>query len=38
MNGNYIGALFAGSDTHTIVCKISNIELESGMTLIVFTE
>lgn len=35
MNGNYIGALFAGSSTHTIICKVSNIEIESGMFLII---
>ncbi len=35
MNGNYIGALFAGSDTHSIICKYTNIELESGMVLII---
>lgn len=35
MNGNYLGALFAGSSSHTIVCKWNNIELESGMELIV---
>lgn len=27
----YLGALFAGSDTHTVVCKVSNIEKEAGV-------
>ena len=35
MNGNYIGALFAGSGDHSIICKYTNIELESGCELVV---
>jgi len=38
MEGNYLGALFAGSDTHAIICKYSNIEQESGMVLILKKE
>jgi len=34
MKGNLIGVLFAGSKTHTIVCKISNIEEIGKVTLI----
>lgn len=34
LNGNYGGALFAGSETHTIVCKLSNIESEGNVTLV----
>lgn len=35
MNGNFIGILFAGSQTHTIVCKYTNIEIEAGMELVI---
>ena len=38
MNSNYGGALFAGSDTHTIVCKLENIEQESDVTLVIHGE
>lgn len=34
-NDNYIGALFAGSNNHSIVCKVSNIERESGCELVI---
>jgi len=34
MNGNYGGALFAGSDQYTIVCKVENIEKEANVELI----
>lgn len=27
----YLGSLFAGSDTHTVVCKVSNIEKEANV-------
>ena len=35
MEGNYIGALFAGSGNHTIVCKYNNIENEGNVELVV---
>jgi hypothetical protein len=35
MKGNYIGALFAGSGDHSIICKYTNIENESGCELVV---
>jgi hypothetical protein len=35
MDGNYIGALFAGSGDHSIICKFTNIEIESGCELVV---
>lgn len=34
MNGNVVGILFAGADTYTILCKISNIEKETGSKLV----
>lgn len=34
MKGNLIGILFAGSDSHTVVCKIFNIEKEGKVKLI----
>ena len=34
MEGNLIGILFAGSDTHTILCKIKNIEEEGKVEVI----
>ena len=34
MEGNYIGALFAGSDEYTVVCKVTNIEKEAEVELI----
>lgn len=38
MNGNYIGALFAGSNNHAIICKFTNIEKESGCELVIFSQ
>jgi len=38
LNGNYIGALFAGSGDHSIVCKWNNIEKESGCEIIIFAQ
>lgn len=35
MKGNLIGILFAGSDSHAVICKISNIELEGEVELII---
>ena len=35
MNDNYIGALFGGSNNHSIVCKYSNIEREGNVELVV---
>jgi len=34
MNNEYGGALFAGSETTTIVCKLENIEEEAGVELV----
>jgi len=34
LNGNYLGALFAGSETNTIVCKVKNIEEQANVELI----
>lgn len=34
MQGNVVGILFAGSDTFTILCKIPNIEKETGAKLV----
>lgn len=35
MDGNYIGALFGGSENYSIVCKASNIEKEGNVELVV---
>jgi hypothetical protein len=35
MNCNYIGALFAGSGDHAIVCKYINIEKEANVELVI---
>lgn len=35
MSGNYVGILFAGSGGHTIVCKVSNIEREADVELVI---
>jgi hypothetical protein len=35
MNGNYIGALFAGSGNHSIICKYTNIEREGNCELVI---
>jgi len=37
-SGNFIGALFAGSTDYAIICKVSNIELESNLVLIIKEE
>ena len=34
MDGNLVGILFAGSDTHTILCKIKNIEEEGNVRVV----
>jgi len=34
MSNNYGGALFAGSDQYTIVCKVENIEKEANVELV----
>jgi hypothetical protein len=38
MNGNYIGALFAGSADHSIICKWNNIEAEAGVELVLIKD
>lgn len=38
MDGNYVGALFAGSGDHSIICKYTNIENESGCELIILPQ
>lgn len=35
LDNHYIGALFAGSDKYTIVCKYSNIEKEANVELVI---
>jgi len=34
MDGNVVGVLFAGSETHTIACKIKNVEEEGNVQII----
>jgi len=34
MDGNVLGVLFAGSETHTIACKIKNVEEEGNVQII----